>query len=59
MKKYIIQASEVIYYEIEVEASNQAEAIRLITEGEVSLPDPVDSSDFNIGFIDVEEIDHV
>lgn len=30
MKKYIIQASEVIYYEIEVEASNQAEAIRLI-----------------------------
>ena len=56
MKKYIIQASEVSYYEIEVEADSQAEAIRLVSDGEVSLPAPCDYSDFTIGFVDVEEI---
>ena len=56
MKKYIIQASEVSYYEIEVEAESQAEAIRLVSDGEVSLPAPCDYSDFTIGFIYVEEI---
>jgi len=56
MKKYIIQASEVIYYEIEVEAESEAQAIQWINDGDISLPDPCDSSDFTIGFVDVEEL---
>ena len=59
MKKYIIQASEVNHYDIEVQAESEAEAIRLVSDGEVSLPAPCDYSDFTIGFVDVEELDHV
>jgi hypothetical protein len=56
MKKYIIQASQINYYEIEIEAESAAQAIQWISDGDVSLNDPIDTSDFTIGFVDVEEL---
>ena len=52
MKKYLIQASEVVYYEIEVTANNEAEAHEKVFLGNVEIPEPVDGSDFTIGRID-------
>ena len=52
MKKYLIQASEVVYYEIEVEAENEAEAIDKVYLGNVKIPEPIDGSDFTIGRCD-------
>lgn len=55
MKKYRVQASEIVYYEIEVEAENEAEAIEKIYHGEVDIGEPCEGSDFQVGFVD--EID--
>jgi hypothetical protein len=52
MKKYIVQASEVVYYEIEVEAENEADAHEKVLLGKVEIPNAIDGSDFTIGFID-------
>jgi hypothetical protein len=52
MKKYIVHASEVVYFEIEVEAENEADAHEKVWLGNVDLPKPCDGSDFTIGFID-------
>ena len=52
MKKYIVHASEVVYYEIEVEAENEADAHEKVLLGNVEIPEPCDGSDFTIGFID-------
>ena len=52
MRKYLIQASEVVYYEIEVEAENEAQAIEKIYHAEVDIGEPVDGSDFMVGFVD-------
>ena len=50
MKKYIVPASEVVYYEIEVEAESAEEAERLVQDGEIKINlKPVDSSDFEVG----------
>jgi hypothetical protein len=52
MNKYIVQASEVVYYEIEVEADSSAEAHEKVLMGHIEIPEPIDGSDFTIGFID-------
>lgn len=48
MKTYTIEASEISYYTFNVEANSKAEAIKLVNDGEVSLPAPCDFSDFTI-----------
>lgn len=57
MKKYRVQASEIVYYEIEVEAENEAEAIEKIYHGEVDIGEPCEGSDFQVGFVDEVEYD--
>ena len=50
MKNYIVPASEVVYYELEVEAESAEEAERQIRDGEIKIDlIPVDSSDFEVG----------
>ena len=55
MKKFIVQASELVYYEIEIQAHDISEAMQKIDRGDYELPAPCDGSDFQllaIGFID-------
>lgn len=52
--KYLIEASEKVYYAIEVEANSKEEARNKILKGEVQIDEAKDSSDFEID--NVEEI---
>ncbi len=56
MKKYILHASEIVYYQLEVEAESEAEARDLLYQGQVDFDhsDITDYEDFNLNR--VEEI---
>jgi hypothetical protein len=56
MKKYILHASEIVYYQLEVEAESEAEARDLLYQGQVAFDhsDITDYEDFNLNR--VEEI---
>ncbi len=47
-KKFKIECSETVMYEVEVMANNKAEAKRMVSGGEVKLPEAYDSSGFQV-----------
>jgi hypothetical protein len=47
-KKYIVDCSEEVFYEIEVEAKDEAEVRDLIVGGQVIIPEAHDSQNFSI-----------
>ena len=57
MKKYIVYASEIVYYMKNVESENEEELRSLIQSGDVMFDkeDIVDGGDFEL--IDIEEIE--
>ena len=51
MKKYFrIHSSETVFYENEVEAKNEAEAIKIVKSGIIDFDYPVDGEDFNVNY---------
>ena len=51
MKHYTIDASETVFYTIEVEAKSEDDAREMVMMGDVIVPDAIDSSDFQIDSI--------
>jgi hypothetical protein len=57
MAKFIVMASERVFYEVEVEAKDRAELDTLLREGEVSWGDAVDGQDFSVDFVEEQSDD--
>lgn len=55
MAKFLVTASERVFYEVEVEADSLEQAQALAEGGEVSWGDALDGQDFYINYI--EEIE--
>jgi ribosomal protein S4 len=55
MKKYNVQASETVVYDVEVMANSEAEARELVLSGDVEIGEAIDSSGFQIDFVDESE----
>jgi hypothetical protein len=52
MAKFLVLASERVFYQAEVEAKDRAELDTLLKEGDVSWGDAVDGEDFSVDFIE-------
>lgn len=52
MAKFLVVASERVFYEVEVEAKDRAELDALIKEGDVNWGDALDGQDFDISYIE-------
>jgi len=48
MNKYLVLASETVFYSVEVEAVNEEQARELVLSGKVELPDAEDSTGFDV-----------
>lgn len=55
MSKYRIEAREVVYYLVEVEANNENEVQDMISKGAIDWGEPVDGEDFTILWFDKVE----
>lgn len=54
--KYIINATETVYYQVTVQADSIEEAEHMILSGKVDLPEPNNATDFTIiEYVEVKE----
>jgi hypothetical protein len=53
MKKYKVDCSEVIFYTLEVEAKNSEDVREQILSGNIIMPEPNDSKNFEINNIEL------
>ena len=51
MTKFIVGASELVFYQVEIEASSKEEARQIAFSGDVYWGNPVDGCDFDITHI--------
>ena len=52
MAKFLVSASERVFYEVEVEADSLEHAQALAEAGEISWGDAIDGQDFSVDFIE-------
>ena len=52
MKKFRVQAREQVYYEIEIEAENEAELNDLLNSGDVNWGDAIDGDNFFVEYVE-------
>ena len=52
MPKFIVWASERVFYQAEIEAKDRAELDTLLREGDISWGDAVDGEDFSVDVIE-------
>jgi hypothetical protein len=57
MAKFIVMASERVFYEVEVEAKDRAELDALLREGDITWGDAIDGQDFSVDFIEEQSDD--
>jgi hypothetical protein len=52
MAKFLVSASERVYYEVEVEADSLAKVRELLATGDVVFGDALDGQDFVVDYIE-------
>ena len=52
MKKFRVQAREQVYYEIEIEAENEAELNELLDSGDVNWGNAIDGDNFFVEYVE-------
>jgi hypothetical protein len=57
MAKFLVSASERVFYEVEVEADSLEHAQALAEAGEISWGDAIDGQDFSVDFIEEQSDD--
>lgn len=55
--KFIINATEKVFYEVEVEAKDKAEVDEMINNGDVNWGKPIDGQNFEVISIEENEDD--